>query len=726
MNKKKLIPKRSLSLLGCVASLPVLPGEITTLVESFDQPATLSSGKQTSSEPGYMLSQTTTDPFEGAAATTWNFNFLTDATGGSETVWGGSAFIGGHGNGYNLSGNTGLSLRYRSLTGMDDEDVTFIVRLIENSDGVFERWRLERTASLESGVSTWQELRLPFAAFELPSWLPQGNGNLNLGEITNWEIEIVAETGGVEKIISGSIDLDALSLYVEPSYSLVLENFEDLEGIGFSTNTTTDPGITLTTVDETPFEGSASVQADYNFVADAGSDTGNAWGGSVTIAGPGSGFALDGYAGLAFRYRTITPIGLEAPIVLNLKLVDDSDGVAEYWQTEIDGVLTDTSGEWTEILVPFTSLQLPEWVPQGNGELDLAAVNNWQIELFVNSEGVGETFTGSLQFDSLQAYAAPSFLRSIEDFGQTDRLASWVNTSSVPGIVLSSESTMAFEGNSSLRVDVDFAADLDWGGSVTVAGRGEGYDFSDATAIGLRMWVDEAFEAEAPLEFIVRLVDTSEGVSEYWEWKSKNLLATESTMWNSILIPFAEFELPGYLPVQGNQQLDLDAIANWQVELRASSASGETYQGSILLDGMALFESNAMPRGPGIFADYELVDGQYVSLGTQGGWVLVDRYPWVYFFDVGAYIYVAESSGTSAPGWMYLPYTGEAVATGGAEGYGPAPLDMYEMASATALFAEGWLGWLDVGKFPWTFSYGLNTYVFVSSGSDEPGWFYLP
>ena len=47
---------------------------------------------------------------------------------------------------------------------------------------------------------------------------------------------------------------------------------------------------------------------------------------------------------------------------------------------------------------------------------------------------------------------------------------------------------------------------------------------------------------------------------------------------------------------------------------------------------------------------------------------------------------------------------------------------------ATRVIAEDWLGWLEVSKDPWVWSYGLSTWIYVPAedAGTAGGWIYIP
>lgn len=60
-------------------------------------------------------------------------------------------------------------------------------------------------------------------------------------------------------------------------------------------------------------------------------------------------------------------------------------------------------------------------------------------------------------------------------------------------------------------------------------------------------------------------------------------------------------------------------------------------------------ETGTTSKGPGVFAEYDLVDG-YVDTGDWLGWVYVADYPWSYVLSLEKYIYMSEPAG-----WAYVP-----------------------------------------------------------------------
>jgi hypothetical protein len=56
---------------------------------------------------------------------------------------------------------------------------------------------------------------------------------------------------------------------------------------------------------------------------------------------------------------------------------------------------------------------------------------------------------------------------------------------------------------------------------------------------------------------------------------------------------------------------------------------------------------DAVAKGPGVFSDYDLVDG-WVDTGDWMGWVNVDNYPWSYVLDLGVYVYAGGDA------WFYV------------------------------------------------------------------------
>lgn len=58
-------------------------------------------------------------------------------------------------------------------------------------------------------------------------------------------------------------------------------------------------------------------------------------------------------------------------------------------------------------------------------------------------------------------------------------------------------------------------------------------------------------------------------------------------------------------------------------------------------------------KGPGVFKDFDLVDG-WVSTGDWMGWVNVVNYPWSYSYLLDSYVFISDGTGVGGA-WAYIP-----------------------------------------------------------------------
>ena len=179
--------------------------------------------------------------------------------------------------------------------------------------------------------------------------------------------------------------------------------FESLDGIGSWKNTTSEPGLTLSLSDDA-VEGDSSLQVAYDFVAD------QSWGGSVDISyAPEGGFVdLSSADGIRFWYKTVEPVSNATEVSFAVKLVDASaEAGVDHYEARVPAVITNTSGEWQELEIPFSSFAIPSWVTPQDETFDLDAISAWEMQVVVGTPGVGNTYAGTVLLDGLDLYTAP-------------------------------------------------------------------------------------------------------------------------------------------------------------------------------------------------------------------------------------------------------------------------------------------------------------------------------
>lgn len=99
---------------------------------------------------------------------------------------------------------------------------------------------------------------------------------------------------------------------------------------------------------------------------------------------------------------------------------------------------------------------------------------------------------------------------------------------------------------------------------------------------------------------------------------------------------------------------------------RGNSVDGDkgidvTYFDNVAIDttgqNLSAFDGGST-KGPGIFGNYDLVDGVWVNTGGYMKWVHVGAYPWVYLASIEGWAYIPDPGKTGDPDsvgtWMYL------------------------------------------------------------------------
>lgn len=284
-------------------------------------------------------------------------------------------------------------------------------------------------------------------AFTLSMPEPPSSANVGDARVRGGFDRVTLEPGDSAKLTGGFTLSTRAQVNGEEE---VLEGFEtpldEAANIGFYTNnTSSDPGLTLS-LSEDSSVGESALSAAYSFVADAG------WGGSVDVQihAPEGGFGLADKEGLSLDFKTVTPIDNETEVSFAFKLMDNSEGgtTIEPWEFRSTAVITDDSGEWQTLILPFDDFVLNSWETQGNGELDLDALTGFEFQVVVGGSGDGLTYTGTFLIDNLTAYAEPVdadvWLGGVEtrmalidtgetggQLGSTDHPAIWVGADGV-------------------------------------------------------------------------------------------------------------------------------------------------------------------------------------------------------------------------------------------------------------------------------------------------------
>ncbi|SDK96493.1 Por secretion system C-terminal sorting domain-containing protein [Catalinimonas alkaloidigena] len=373
------------------------------LLEDFDGAASVNSWKN-STEGDYTL-MGSTDKVQGDSSLVLNYNIVADQS------WGGSVDLQSQPEGGtvfpDLRGETGLRFSYKVTTPLNDPVASLTIKLFVNSTGGTEEWHTSLTNVLTDPSGEWQSASVPFSAFAIPSWMQSYDGMLYLNEIREIQMQVVVGSEGIGNTFTGEILFDSLASYgleVEPGDPIMvgelLEDFEGAASVSSWKNSTEGDYTLMGSTDKV--QGDSSLMLNYNIVADQG------WGGSVDLQSQpmeGEVFPdLTDETGLRLAYKVLTP--LNDPVAsLTIKLFVNSTGGTEEWHASLTNVLTDSSGAWQEVLVPFAEFAIPSWMQSYDSVLYLNAIREIQMQVVVGSEGIGNTFTGEILFDELVSYS---------------------------------------------------------------------------------------------------------------------------------------------------------------------------------------------------------------------------------------------------------------------------------------------------------------------------------
>lgn len=369
-----------------------------TLLESFD--AVGSIGNWINSTGGSYTFTNSADAVEGAASACLDYVLIADQDWGGSvdlqiTPSAGDVFP-------DLSDDAGVRFNYKVTSPASvTAGVTLNVKLFVNSSGNEEEWHAPVSGVIGDTSGDWQEAKLPFANFSIPSWLTTYDGVLYQDQITKIEVQIVANTMGIETF--GALCFDNMTSYSEAN----VEIFEGFDLNDFNMPSTTvnswinsnDGSYTVTPSDDT-VEGDSSLCLSYNLVADQG------WGGSVDMSFiPVDGAPvfqdMTGHLGISFWYKVTDPADVPGNVSFVIKAFVNSTGGSEEWHRTVGGVLANDSGEWTHVLIPFTAFAIPNWLTTHDGVLYQDQISEIQFQILGQE---GTTTNGGICFDKLQSY----------------------------------------------------------------------------------------------------------------------------------------------------------------------------------------------------------------------------------------------------------------------------------------------------------------------------------
>ena len=370
---------------------------IGPLLESFDVVGDI--GNWINSTDGSHSLNSSSDAVEGSASACLDYILIADQS------WGGSVDMQFTPDGDlfpDLSADAGIRFNYKVLTPASvTNGVSLNFKLFIHSTGGDEEWHAALTNVLGDSSGEWQEGKIPFTNFSIPSWLSTFDGVLHLDQIYQIEMQVVTSTMGLET--NGNICFDNLTSYSTAGITIFegygLNDFENPSSTVGSWINSTDGSYTLYGTDGST-QGDSAACVNYNLVADQG------WGGSVDMQflplnGDTVFVDMTGHLGLSFWYKVNTPADIPGNVSFVVKTFVNSTGGTEEWHRTVGGVLANPSGEWIRVLIPFEAFSIPNWLTTYDGILYQDKIKEIQFQILGTD---GTTTTGDICFDNLQSY----------------------------------------------------------------------------------------------------------------------------------------------------------------------------------------------------------------------------------------------------------------------------------------------------------------------------------
>jgi hypothetical protein len=370
---------------------------VGTLLQSFDESGSIGSW-QNSTAGSYSLTGSG-DAVEGTGSVCLDYILIADQS------WGGSIdmqFLPGADFFPDLSGDAGIRFNYKvTQPASVTNGFSLTAKLfIQSSDpNTAEQWHAALSGNILADPSgEWQEAKLSFQNFAIPSWEPTFDGVLYLDKILRIELQIVTGTAGLET--NGNICFDNLTSYSAGNVTLydgfTLNNYDAPSTVGSWINSTAG-SYTLSSSNDAAV-GDSSACVSYNLVGDQG------WGGSVDLQMlPGGDVFQDmtGHEGISFWYKVTEPASVPANVSFVIKLFVNSTGGEEQWHKTVGGVLNDGTGEWKRLYIPFSTFAIPNWLTTYDGILYQDQIREIQFQILGQE---GTTTTGGICFDNLISY----------------------------------------------------------------------------------------------------------------------------------------------------------------------------------------------------------------------------------------------------------------------------------------------------------------------------------
>lgn len=553
----------------------------TLLYQSFDDVSTIGNW-QNSTAGDYTISQSA-DAAEGTGSLHLAYNLVGDQG------WGGSVdmqFLPDGGVFADASDTEGISFWYKvPAAASEAANVSWNVQLFVTSQGEEEQWLATVGGILDDASGEWQEAKVPFSSFAIPSWLTTYDGVLYKDQITKMQMQIVGQEGTTT---TGEIQLDALGAYAAGGTSIgtLIQSFDTSGDITSVQNS--DGGSHILSSSTDGVEGMGSTCLLYNLVAD------QSWGGSVDLSMAPADAAvypdMSDDDGIRWNYKVITPASESAGVNWNVKLLVNSTGGQEEWHGTTTPIFTDESGEWQEAKLNFSALSIPNWLTTYDGVLRLDSIAGVVMQIVTNN--VGLQTAGELCLDNMTSFKDESEIFEGQYLNDMEmplgNIGSWQN--STAGSFSLTSSTDAVEGDSSVCVSYGLVGDQGWGGSIDMQfiptnGAPTFQDLTDQ--LGLMVWykVTTPVDVPANANFVVKIFD---GVDrEEFHKTVGGVLNNPDGEWTRMILPFVDFATPNWLPsVDG--VIGRDSIVEVQFQILAPE--GATANGALCFDNLRSYD----------------------------------------------------------------------------------------------------------------------------------------
>ena len=553
------------------------------LLQSFDDVGSI--GNWQNSTAGSYTLAAASEFQEGSGAASLQYNLVGDQG------WGGSVDMSTDAGGTfgDLNGTDGISFWYKVNTPASDVASTNItVKLFVNSTGGVEEWYAALGDVLGDMSGEWQQAKIPYTSFAIPSWLTTYDGVLYLDQINKVDIQILTQEGVTT---TGEILFDALTTYQDGGTVIgtLLEDFEETGDIGNWSNTTAGSYDLSSSSDAV--EGNASTCLDYILIADQD------WGGSIDMQfTPADSLYPDisGETGIRFNYKVTQPASNTNGVNFTVKIFINSQGELEQWHANLNNILGDDTGEWQEAKIPFSAFSIPSWETTYDGVLHLDEIRH--IEMQVVSGTMGTESNGTICLDNLTSYNEGD-VELFEGWVLNDMetpstgVGSWINSDTGTYTLYHA---IGVVGDSAACVDYNLVADQSWGGSVDVqftpADTNAAYfpDMTDHLGISFYYKVNTPADVPGNVSFVVKIMVESTGGTEEYHRTIGGVLADPSGDWVQVHSPFEAHAIPSW-QTSYDGILYKDKITEIQFQILGGEGTGTTI-GDICFDHLTSYD----------------------------------------------------------------------------------------------------------------------------------------